>query len=247
MIRLIDDLDKYSDLILSVKTHEKERPLEPIEVSKYIMRMIKELPNETLLQISKRLHLNDATQTKDFLKLLELPEKVHYLLGWKVHQDEKIPFTLAVELSGLENKDDIEYLIKAGLEHKFTKNEAIRIVQLKKKFLEKPIDVCIEEVLKVRPVIEKGYLIINVLKEKTLAKIETISKEKRISTNDLILELVNERLEAGKTGSAKIKGKVVQLSLDESGYRSILKYQDKKKIRFNDVVQNLLEEKFRND
>lgn len=246
-MKLIDDFDKYSDLILSVKTHEKERPLEPIEVSKYIERLIKELPSENLLQISRRLHLNGDSQTKSFLKLLDLPEKVHYLLGWKVHQEEKIPFTTAVVLSDLDNKDDIEYVLKAGLEHKFTKNEAQRIVQHKKKFPEKSIDACIEEVLKIRPVIEKGYLIINVLKENILEKIRNIAKKNNTSEENLLLDLVNERLILGKVESVKIKGKVVQLAMDENGYRSILKLQEEMKIRFNDLISRLMEEKFEND
>ena len=247
MMWLIDDFDKYSDLVLSVKTHQKDRPLEPIEVAKYITRMIDELPDENLLKISNRLGLNDATQTKYFLKLLELPETVHYLLGWKVHQEEKIPFTISVILSELGNKEDMEYLVKAGLEHKFTKNEAMRIVQLKKKFPEKSADECIEKVLKIRPVIVKGYMIINLLTEAILSKIEKIAREKNIEQKELLLDLVNKNLEKGKTESVKIKGKVVQLGLDGDGYRSILKFQESRKIRFNDIIEKLLTEKFGND
>lgn len=243
-MRLIDDFDKYSDLILSVKTHEKERPLVPIEVSKYISRMIKELPSENLLQISRRLHLNDASQTKYFLKLLELPEKVHYLLGWKVYGEEKIPFTIGVILLDLKNKDDIEYVLKSGLDHKFTKNEAQRIVQYKKNFPEKSIEECVEQVLKIRPVIEKGYLVIAVLKEDHLAKMRNISEMKNISRENLVLDLVNEKLATGKATSVRIKRHVLQIFMDENGYRELLKLQEEMKVRFNDIIPKLMEKKF---
>ena len=53
MIQLIDDLDVYSDLLLSVGTNDADRPLTPIECSDLIVRL-KEETGDTNEQISKR-------------------------------------------------------------------------------------------------------------------------------------------------------------------------------------------------
>ena len=56
MTQLIDDLDVYSDLLLSVGTNDPDRPLTPIECSDLIVRL-KEETGDTWEQISKRLQL----------------------------------------------------------------------------------------------------------------------------------------------------------------------------------------------
>ena len=60
---ILDDLDLYSDLLSSVGTHDKDRPLTPIECSDLIVRL-KEETGESWEQLSKRLGLGKKRKIK---------------------------------------------------------------------------------------------------------------------------------------------------------------------------------------
>jgi len=243
-MKLLDDFDKLSDLVLSIGTHSKERPLEPIEISKMIKQLTDELPSESLKQISKRLNLKgtDDTQVRNFLTLLNLPESVHYALGYKVIDEVQatVPFTLGVEFSKLDNHDDMDYLVKSALEHKFKKEDAIRVVQLKKKHPEKLIEECVDDVLKVRPVRISGYILVNTLKEDTLTKLNSLSNSKGVVLESLVIELLKESLKDGNIMATKIKGKHIFLTVDKILYNSILQIQTSNNIRFRDLIDFLI-------
>ena len=86
MVGLMDDLDLYSDLLLSVGTGTFERPLTPIECSDYIMQL-KEETGQSWEQLSVKLGLGkkvkittmdappDTTQIRFFAKLQKLSRK----------------------------------------------------------------------------------------------------------------------------------------------------------------------------
>jgi hypothetical protein len=245
-MKLIEDLELYSDLLLSVGTHKGIRPLEPIEVAKLIDRLQKE-ESENYQQLSRRLGFKDVTQTKNFLNLLNLPETVHYSLGWKTTDEEKIPFTNGVIFSELENKNDMEYLVKIGIQNKIKKNEAISIVQIKKKFPKKSIEECVDEVLKIRPVVVKGYLIINTLQDDTISKLSSNAKRESIPTNNLVVHVINKLLNKGKAENAIIKGKTIFLTVDEDGYRSITNLQEQSKVRLRNLIDFIINEAMKND
>ena len=113
---LLDDLDLYADLLSSVGTNNKDRPLTPIECSDLIVRL-KEETGESWEQLSKRLGLGkkrkvktsnappDTTQIKLFEKLQDLSRKNAYALGWGRTGDGKIGFTIGCLVAGLEDKN----------------------------------------------------------------------------------------------------------------------------------------------
>ena len=85
-MKLLDDLDLYSDLVSSVGTNSSDRPLTPIECSDLIIRLSEET-GETKEQLSKRLGLGrkrkiktldkplDTTQIRLFEQLQDLSRK----------------------------------------------------------------------------------------------------------------------------------------------------------------------------
>ena len=84
--KLLDDLDTYSDLLLSIGTHDPKRPFTPIEVSDLLLRLKNET-GDSWKEISKRVGLGkklksstikkdiDDTQVKLFEKLQNLYRK----------------------------------------------------------------------------------------------------------------------------------------------------------------------------
>ena len=80
--KILDDLDLFSDLLLSIGTHDPDRPFTPIEVSDLLMQL-KDETGDTWEQLSKRVGLgkkkkfytkkgSDTTQIRNFEKLQNL-------------------------------------------------------------------------------------------------------------------------------------------------------------------------------
>jgi hypothetical protein len=237
---LLDDFETYSNLLLSVKTHKSERPLEPIEVAKLIMRLRDET-GESKEQVSKRISIS-TSQVSSFLKLLSLPKQVHHTLGWGDNNEGKLAFTTGAIISELKKDEDKETLSKTALLDKLTKDETRRILQLKKQFDSKAIEQCIEEVMKRRTVVERGYLLICPVSSETIQTIRTHASKLQMPEGRTIVNLVSASLLVGIAESALIRNHNLLLTVDEQGYDSILQIQNANKILFKDLAEYLIQE-----
>ena len=172
---ILDDLDLYSDLLSSVGTNDKDRPLIPIECSDMIVKL-KEETGESWEQLSKRLGLGkkrkiktssappDTTQIKLFEKLQNLSRKNAYALGWGRSGDGKIGFTIGCLVAGLEDKNAHDIILDAVLASQETdkpilKTDVIDICNRVRSSPEKPAKEIIEHVLEIMPVREHGHMI----------------------------------------------------------------------------------------
>lgn len=172
--QLLDDLDLYSDLVLSVGEGAGDRPLAPIEVSDLILRLERET-GETRQQISRRLGLGrkakvssmnkppDTTQINRFLKLQNLSRKNACMLGFRAAPG-KIPFTLGAVVADLPDKGDHDAILKAVLasydtKKRMTRNDVREIVYRKKASPAEPIDGIIEAAMRARPAADRRYMI----------------------------------------------------------------------------------------
>lgn len=238
MTRLVDDLDSYSDLLASVGTHQHERPLTPIQVSNLIQRLFVE-QQETIQQISKRLGFKDETntQTKYFLRLQKLPKQIHAVLGWGNAEPDKVPFTIGVYFTELNDNNEIIKGIKACLENDISKNEARRIVDLKKKNPTMPIEECIEKVKKIRPIITVSYIISNKIHKSAKEQLSNMSKKQNKSIKEIILELLKNNISKGEILSVLIKEQTVFLSVDENAFEEIENLTK----RMSTTLENFLE------
>ena len=257
--RLSEDIDKLTDLSLSVGLQGKkrkgmERPLTPIEVAQYIQEL-KDETNETDVDISKRLGLgkpkgrgshagtvsdvyveepNDS-QVKEFLKLLKISEKVVNLIGFKGDQG-KCVFSTAVLT---HNQDHIiqETIIQNAIEHKLGKEEVRRILQYKKKY-ELPIKECIEKALKIRPVYYQPYMVsysvpnsVNKILKQLGSSNEEISKK--------LVGSINKKL-SGNVEEIVIDDYVLLILMDDIAYKSFENEQKTKNLTYNQCLKNLL-------
>ena len=146
------------DLILSVGIHKTERPLSPIEVAELLEKLISS--GTTKKEISKEILL-DSTMISRFLRLSNLAPEIQHLVSWG--GESRISFSTASEIARLKTSEEHRFLAKGTLEHELSKSEVIQIIEVRNKF-GKPIDECVEEILKMRPRIIKRYLFVGAVK-----------------------------------------------------------------------------------
>jgi hypothetical protein len=242
---ILDDLDIYSNLLLSVNTHKSDRPLEPIEVAELIADLKKET-NETWNEIASRIGIG-KDQINAFRKLLKLPKQVHYAIGWGDTNEDKLAFTTASIIAELDEEEEMEILCKVALSNKLKKEETERVLQLKKMHISKNIKECVNDVLKLRPIIEIGYIIVSSVHDTTLTRLKSLADETNRNLEILIIYLINKVLTNGSIKKAIIRNKTVLLTMDEKAYESIHKIQISKRILFKQLFEYLVNEAMKNE
>ena len=176
--------ENQRDLILTVGTHKQERPLSPIEVAKLLDTAIKS--GTKVEEISGEILL-DSTMMHRFLRLLKLSTEISYLVGWG--GKSRISFSTASEIARLITSEEQEIVARATLEHELSKREVIQIIENRSKF-SKPINECIEEILKMRPRIVRRYLFIGAIKSPELQnKLRKMSQKERDILFDNVVTL----------------------------------------------------------
>ena len=162
------------DLILSVGIHKTERPLSPIEVAELLEKLISS--GTTKKEISREILL-DSTMISRFLRLLNLAPEIQHLIGWG--GESRVSFSTASEIARLKTSEEHRYLAKCTLEHGLSKSEVIQIIEVRNKF-GKPIDRCVEEILKMRPRIITRYLFVGAVKSLDVqARLREMPQEER--------------------------------------------------------------------
>lgn len=217
---LLNDLDEYAKLLSSIGTHKGERPLPPLEVAKRIKLLRDEC--KSLNEVSERLSL-DAKIIGQFLSLLSLPETVHGIIGWGYTDKFRLAFTTASIIAELEDAYDQEILAKAAQISAFKKNEVQDVVSLKKRNKNKKIEECIESVLRFRPVIEKGYMVITNIRPETIKRLRHAIKTYSIKIEDLIKQSMEVVLPYQSLSNVSVRENYVVLNLNDEGYKKFEK------------------------
>ncbi len=143
------------DLMLSVGTHRADRRLSPVEVARSIDKMLRSHSDRQ--HCAERLGIS-LTQISSFLKLLSLDPKFQHLADWRGAKNASIPFSTLSEIARL-NSSDQSQVVAAILRHHLKWKEVIQVVQISERSHE-PIDVCIKNVLALRPDIETQHLFV---------------------------------------------------------------------------------------
>ncbi len=180
--------ENLRDLILTVGIHKKERQLSPIEGAVLINTALK--AGTTIKEVSQELMISES-MVERFNQLTKLPIEIQHLVDWGKRLS-KISFSTAVKIASLKLETEQAILGEATLEHGFSKNEVIEIVDNRNR-IGKPIDVCIGETLKMRPQIIKRYLFIGSVKSQVVRdRIANLSQKER----DLLLRIaINSNLQ----------------------------------------------------
>lgn len=145
-----------TDLIMSVGTHQAKRRISPIQVAQLIE---KASGLQSLESIARAVSLRDTTLLKKFISLLALPEETRSLVTWGSTRGF-IPFSSASEIARIAKKIAAEELLALSctvLEHGLTKTELQAVVQRVSRG-QVPLDNAVQEILAMRPVIERQYV-----------------------------------------------------------------------------------------
>ena len=237
---ILDDLDLYSDLLSSVGTHDKDRPLTPIECSDLIVRL-KEETGESWEQLSKRLGLGkkrkiktssappDTTQIKLFEKLQNLSRKNAYALGWGRTGDGKIGFTIGCLVASLPDKDAHDIILDAVLASQETdkpilKTDVLDICNRVRNSPEKPAEEIVEDVLEYKPVMEHFYKIGVTPQADFFIKFDQILSEKQISSKELLTKLIHSRFKNNEIKSVYLsKSNTLWITLEADNFKELEK------------------------
>ena len=155
---------------------KKGRPLSPVEVGILLRRILDSgIP---LRDCADAINLNGTGHIGRFLRILELPNDLQHLVGWGSDKD-CIGFSSAFEIVRLNNANDQRLVTEAILKHNLNSKEVRQLVQLKRRS-QKTIPECIEDVLKMRPIIKKRYIYIgSLIDHKIEAKLVNLTQNDR--------------------------------------------------------------------
>ena len=137
-------------------THRKGRPLSPIEVGVLLRKACSE--GMSMEECAKAIQLDGTGHIGRFLRILDLPDDIRHLVDWGSGKSF-IGFTSAVEMAGLKDGDHQRAVADAILSDGLNSKEVRQVVQLRRRS-GRDINACIEEVLGMRPTIERRYVFI---------------------------------------------------------------------------------------
>jgi hypothetical protein len=176
--------EKQRDLILTLGTHNRERPLSPIEVAELLNITISS--GSSINDVAKELLLQNTSMIPRFRRLLKLSPEIKHLVDWS--GKSSISFTTASEIARLKTFEEQESVGKATIESRLTKIEVIQIIEAKNKS-GKPLCECIKEIITMRPRIIKRYLFIGAIRSPEVQdRLSCISQKER---DEFLTKVVN--------------------------------------------------------
>ena len=145
---------------------KKGRPLSPVEVG-LLLRKACDEGNNSLQDCAEAIQLDGTGHIGRFLHILKLPEDVRHLIDWGAGEGF-IGFTSAVELSRFQDPEDQRTVAEAILSKRLNSKEVRQVVQLQKRS-GRTIEACVEEILGMRPTVERRYVFIGSVAEENVA------------------------------------------------------------------------------
>lgn len=205
---MIEDLtaDEYGNLVASVGTHKGRRHLLPYQCSDLIDRTLK---GSSIEQVSNAIDISSSQITK-FLNLKKLPPEIRKMVCFG-KQKGCITFSTATEITRLDSDPEKLMLCRAALEYNLSKLEVISIIQRRDRS-HLDLSNVIQEILKLRPVIERQYLY--------LIGIEKLNFENELGLKKIIRKQLAKKIGASNILSVSIADKRLAILLSESGAKA---------------------------
>jgi len=216
-------------LLLSVGTHRGQRPLSPSEVASLFSRILE--TGGTLSDCARAANLDGTTWVTRFLRLLSLPESVRHLIDWGGNGAGSVTFSSASEIARLDNDEDKEVLVQGALTHRLSGAEVRQVVQLRRRS-GRTLNECLEEVVGMRPRIEKRHVYVGAI---TLDELKCKLKELTQNERDTLLRGIAERILAPATiSAAKLGASKFALSGDAKFGAAVNKKKDTLEAEINE-------------
>lgn len=160
---------------LGYGTHKKGRPLSPIEVATLLHRACD--AGHTLGECAREIRIHETGLAR-FLSILNLPEDIQHLVGWGSGRD-MIGFSCAAELVRVRGTDNQRVVANAVLANGLNGKEVRQVAQLLARS-GRPVAACVEEVLGMRPRIERRYVFIgSIIDEDVQSALSECSQRER--------------------------------------------------------------------
>ena len=141
-------------LLLSVGTHRGQRSLSPVEVANIFANIL--AAGGRLSDCARAARLEGTTIVARFLRLLKLPESVRHLVDWGSGAGT-IGFSTGAELARLDDDAEEEEVVSGVLTYRLSGSEVRQVVQLRKRS-QRPVEECLNEIVGMRPRVEKRYV-----------------------------------------------------------------------------------------
>ena len=177
-------------------THKKGRPLSPVEVGLLLQKARSE--GVSMEECAKAIQLDGTGHIGRFLRILDLPDEIRHLIVWGSGKNF-LGFTSAVEMAKLQDVDDQLTVAKSALSHGLTSKEVRQIAQLRHRS-RRPIEECVQEVLGMRPRIERRYVFIGSVASETTEALGGLTQAVRDAILMSAIEHIGLRGATGRLG-----------------------------------------------
>ena len=177
-------------------THRRGRLLSPVEVGMLLRKA--HMHGASIKDCAKAVQLH-GTGVSRFLRILDLPSDLQHLIDWGSGKDF-IGFSTAVETTKLKDTEDQRAVADAILSSKLNSKEVRQVAQLRQRS-GRPIEECVQEVLNMRPKVEKRYIFIGSVASGNVEALREVTQ----SVRDLMLaagmESIGLRGATGRLGA----------------------------------------------
>ena len=201
-------------------TNKKGRPLSPVEVGRLLQKAHDE--GVSLEECAKAVQLDGVGHIGRFFRILDLPDDIRHLIDWGAGKNF-IGFTSAVELTKINDADGRRAMARAILSARLNSKEVRQAAQILARS-GRNVEECIDEVLNMRPKIERRYIFVGTVLEETVEDLGRITQANR----DAILVSGIERMgiqgATGRLGSrffTLVGDNRFNLSMQEVGKENI--------------------------
>jgi hypothetical protein len=222
-------------LLASLGTHKRRRPLSPVETALELQFFLGNGGKIEQLPVGKE-------QVREFLSLLKLSPMVRNMIGWGGIRDAEIGMDNGYRISMLKSEHEQESLAKAILESKLTPREVARIVRHRNRHPEKTLGECIEAVVAMRPI--KRNLFITQISDETLKRLECEAAIKKMSTINVLQEILSEELPKDSLISVTLREDFVTLLLERKGYEALMRKVRDAGVSLKELVDVLVSSHF---
>ena len=156
-------------------THKIGRPLSPVEVGELVNRA--RTAGNTMAECAREIRIDESGLGR-FLRLLQLPEDLRHVVDWG-SGGGVLGYSRAVELVRIPCHDDMRTVAKAVLEAGLNSKETRQVVQILERS-GRPAEEVLQEVLGMRPVVERRYVFIGSVIDRSLSEaLQEISQREK--------------------------------------------------------------------
>lgn len=230
----VDDLTPIEKgmLLASVGSHKPQRPIDPITVAEIFSN------SQSNVLIAKKTGIS-TRMVGMFKSLLSLSDEIKASV-----RSRQISIDKAVRLAALKDTRAQELLSKAILADPliFSAPSVSKMVTLKNRNPDMPVEECINRVLKAKPLIENRYVLVTDLKE----KLSELSKRKAAKEStpyeQFLIEATRKSLPEGSLHSLVVHKDALLLILTSEGWQALRHIAVESGIPLEEVLDYIVEQ-----